>query len=93
MDAEGGEWRIKTIEMRATQITLQPLEKADRQQFILDNQEAFRYGATEEFGMRDNHFEEDGEIISRETIERAIDEPNAETYRISATVRKSAESC
>lgn len=68
--------------MRATQITLQPLEKADRQQFILDNQEAFRYGATEEFGMRDNHFEENGEIISRETIERAIDQPNAETYRI-----------
>ncbi|MBQ4484423.1 MAG: GNAT family N-acetyltransferase [Prevotella sp.] len=68
--------------MRATQITLLPLEEADRQQFILDNQEAFRYGATEEFGMRDNHFEEDGEIISRETIERSIDEPNAEAYRI-----------
>ncbi len=35
----------------------------------MDNQEAFLYGATQEFGMRDNHFEEDGEIIARKTIE------------------------
>lgn len=33
-------------------ITLQPLLPEDRNQFILDNQEAFRYGAMEEFGMR-----------------------------------------
>ena len=39
-------------------------------------------GATEEFGMRDDHFEDDGEIISRDTIERAIGEENAETYRM-----------
>ncbi len=63
-------------------ITLVPLEDADRNQFILDNQEAFKYGATEEFGMRDDHFEEDGEIISRATIEHSIDGENAETYRI-----------
>ena len=63
-------------------VVLKPLEAADRNQFVLDNQEAFKYGATEEFGMRDNHFEEDGEIISRETIEHAINEVNAETYRI-----------
>ena len=48
--------------------------------FILDNQEAFRYGAMEEFGLRDNHFEEDGEIISRQTIEASIDGGTA--YRI-----------
>lgn len=42
----------------------------------------FKYGATEEFGMRDDHFEDDGEIISRDTIERAIGEENAEAYRI-----------
>lgn len=30
--------------------------------------------------MRDDHFEEDGEIISRETIEQSID--NGEAYRI-----------
>ena len=68
--------------MSKTKLTLVPLEDADRNQFVLDNQEAFKYGATEEFGMRNNHFEEDGEIISRDTIERAIDKENAETYRI-----------
>ncbi len=57
----------------ALNIQLLPLEDSDREQFILDNQEAFRYGAMEEFGMRDNHFEEEGEIISRNTIEKSID--------------------
>ena len=70
-------------------VRLVPLQPSDRKQFVLDNQEAFKYGVTEEFGLRDDHFEEDdgehqssGEIISRDTIEQAIDEPNAETYRI-----------
>lgn len=63
-------------------ITLAPLEPDDREQFTADNQEAFLYGATKEFGMRDDHFEEDGQIISRETIERAIDEEHAEAWRI-----------
>lgn len=63
-------------------ITLSPLQPTDREQFILDNQRTFLYGATEEFGLRDNHFEEDGEIISRATIEASIDGANAETYRI-----------
>ena len=63
-------------------IKLIPLEATDREQFISDNQEAFRYGAMEEFGQRDNHFEEDGEIISRQTIEASIDAKNSETYRI-----------
>ena len=61
-------------------ITLVPLAPGDRNQFILDNQEAFNYGALEEFGRRDDHFEEDGEIISRETIEASID--GGEAYRI-----------
>ncbi len=61
-------------------ITLTPLTEEDREQFILDNQRAFRYGAMEEFGMRDNHCEEDGEIISRKTIENSID--NGVAYRI-----------
>lgn len=61
-------------------VQLLPLEDSDREQFILDNQEAFRYGAMEEFGMRDNHFEEEGEIISRDTIEKSID--GGEAYRI-----------
>ena len=61
-------------------ITLQPLQADDREQFVLDNQEAFHYGAIEEFGLRDEHYEEDGEIISRATIEKAISEGDA--YRI-----------
>ncbi|MCR5230389.1 MAG: GNAT family N-acetyltransferase [Solobacterium sp.] len=61
-------------------IYLLPLEQSDRDQFIRDNQEAFNYGALEEFGRRDDHFEEDGEIISRQTIENSIDA--GEAYRI-----------
>ena len=61
-------------------VTLTPLAEEDREQFIRDNQIAFKYGAVEEFGLRDDHFEEDGEIISRETIERSID--GGEAYRI-----------
>ena len=56
--------------MKNTKVTLAPLEAEDREQFILDNQESFKYGAVEEFGLRDDHFEEDGEIISRATIEQ-----------------------
>ena len=63
-----------------TGITLAPLEADDREQFVLDNQEAFNYGAMEEFRLQDDHFEEDGEIISRETIETSID--GGEAYRI-----------
>ena len=56
-------------------IELKSLAPDDREQFILDNQEAFRYGALEEFGLRDDHFEED-----RKTIEQSID--GGEAYRI-----------
>ena len=67
---------------KTKEIKLVPLTPADREQFITDNQEAFLYGATQEFGMRDNHFEEDDQIISRETIEQSIDRKNAVAYRI-----------
>ena len=63
-------------------ISLSPLEKDDREQFIKDNQRSFKYGAAEEFGTRDNHFEEDGEIISRKTTEESIDSKDAKTFRI-----------
>ncbi len=53
-------------------ITLTSLAEDDREQFILDNQRAFKYGAMEEFSLRDGHSGEDGEIISRETILRCI---------------------
>lgn len=63
-------------------IKLVPLEPDDREQFIHDNQRAFKYGAQEEFGMQDDRVEEGEEIISRKTIERCIDGEHAETYRI-----------
>ena len=46
-----------------------------------DNQEAFNYDfVMEEFGLKDNHFEEDDQIIYHETIEKSID--GGEAYRI-----------
>ena len=71
-------------------IRLVPLTEDDREQFILDNQEAFNYGALQEFGCRDDHFEEDGEIISRKTIEDSIDA--GEAYRIVQDGEKSQSS-
>ncbi|WP_242826762.1 GNAT family N-acetyltransferase [Butyrivibrio sp. NC3005] len=62
------------------EVKLEKLLPNDREQFILDNQEAFNFGALEEFGQRDNHFEEDEQIISRDTIEQSID--SGEAYRI-----------
>ena len=64
--------------MKNTKVTLVPLTADDREQFILDNQWAFKYGAIEEFGKRDDHVDCDGEIISRKTIEHCIDSPDSE---------------
>ena len=66
--------------MTATNVPLTPITDDDREQFILDNQYAFKFGAVEEFGMRDDHLDGDGEIISRRTIEHCIDHGVA--YRI-----------
>ena len=68
--------------MEKTTVTLSKLTPEDREWFITENQRAFRYGATEEFGLRDNHTEDDGEIISRKTIEGCVDSENSEAYRI-----------
>ena len=68
--------------MRQSDIILIPLQPDDREQFILDNQWAFKYGAQQEFGMRDERCEEGEEVISRKTIEDSIDGENAEAYRI-----------
>ena len=70
------------MENADVKIVLVPLESDDREQFIIDNQRAFKYGAQEEFGMRDDRVEEGQEVISRKTIERCIDGNQAETYRI-----------
>lgn len=68
--------------MKNTKVTLVSLMADDREQFIMDNQWAFKHGAMIEFGKRDDHIDDDGEIISRDTIERCIDDPKNETYRI-----------
>ncbi len=70
------------MEKSDIKIMLVPLEADDHQQFILDNLRAFKYGALEEFGMRDDRMEEGEEVISRKTIERCINGEQAETYRI-----------
>ena len=74
--------------MKYTKVTLVPLTEDDREQFILDNQWSFKYGALQEFGERDDHSDDDGEIISRKTIEHSIDDPQNETYRIVADGKK-----
>lgn len=68
--------------MKITNVTLKPLTADDREQFISDNQWAFKYGAMLEFGERDDHTDDNGEIISRKTIEQCIDDPHNESYRI-----------
>lgn len=68
--------------MKNTKVTLVPLAATDREQFFLDNQWSLKHGALIEFGERDDPLDFDGEIISRKTIERCIDDPHNETYRI-----------
>lgn len=70
--------------MNNTYVTLLPLTAEHRERFILDNQWAFKHGALMEFGERDNHLDSDEEIISRSTIERCLDAPDSEAYRIMA---------
>ena len=74
--------------MKNTKVELISLTEDDREQFILDNQWSFKYGALQEFGERDSHIDDNGEIISRKTIERCIDNPNSETYRIVVNGRR-----
>ncbi len=59
--------------MEMARISLTRLTEDDREQFILDNQYAFKYGAMEELGKRGDHFGADDEIISRKTIEDSIE--------------------
>ena len=71
-----------TINNMTDTISLVRITLDDKEQFILDNQRAFKYGAQEEFGMRDDRMEEGEEVISRKTIERSMNGEHAETYRI-----------
>ena len=69
-----------TIYNMTDNIRLVPITPDDKEQFILDNQRAFKYGVQE--GMRDDRMEEGEEVISRKTIERSMNGEQAETYRI-----------
>lgn len=62
------------------QIHLLPLDPSDKEQFIRDNQEAFNYGALQENPNIAHQFEEEGQIISRQTIEESI--ANGQAFRI-----------
>jgi len=54
-------------------VTLTRLTDDDREQFILDNQYAFKYGISVDCKQDGESMKDfDGEIISRETIERSI---------------------
>ncbi len=55
-----------------TDIQLLPLERSDRERFIRDNQEAFNYGALEEFGRRDDHFASEEGLESVDIFETAM---------------------
>lgn len=58
-------------------VYLEPLKNDDEENFIKVNQKSFNYGALEEFGLRNNNFEEEGQIISRKTIAKSIKEGKA----------------
>ena len=81
--------------MKNLQIKLEPLHPNDREQFILDNQKAFKYGALEEFGVRDEHFEEDGETARKILEENGItlSAVNIITQFGNATTEEAFEAC
>lgn len=65
-------------------IRLELLKKSDEEQFIKDNQAAFNYGAEQCFNEKElkEQCEEEGQIISRETIVGSIYRKGSVTYRI-----------
>ena len=69
-------------EKKLLDISLIPLDPSDREGFIKDAQESFKYGATEEFGMRDNHLDKDGQTLSRKLLEESLNSEKSTTFRI-----------
>lgn len=65
-------------------IRLELLKPDDEEQFIKDNQAAFNFGAEQYFNEQEleEQYEEDGQIISRETIIQSIHREGSITYRI-----------
>ena len=54
--------------MKLPEVILVPLKPEDREQFILDNQRAFKYGPQQEFGMRDDRSMDDDMFVFRKEI-------------------------
>lgn len=65
-------------------VRLELLKKEDEEQFIKDNQYAFKYGAEQYFSDKEmeEQYEEDGEIISKDTIYNSIHHKESIAYRI-----------
>ena len=72
-------------------IRLELLKQSDIEQFILDNQAAFNFGAEHYFSEQEleEQHEEDGQIISRKTIINSIHQEGSIAYRIIANDKKS----
>ena len=71
-------------------VKLELLKSQDEEQFIKDNQAAFNYGAEQYFNEQEleEQHEEDGQIISRETIINSIHQEGSIAYRIIADGKK-----
>ena len=65
-------------------VKLELLRKEDEEQFIKDNQYAFKFGAEQYFSPEEmeEQNEEEGEIISRDTILESIHWKGSFAYRI-----------
>ena len=71
-------------------VRLEVLKQSDEEQFIKDNQAAFNFGAEQYFNEQEleEQHEEDGQIISRETIVNSIHHEGSIAYRIIADGKK-----
>lgn len=71
-------------------VRLEILKQSDEEQFIKDNQAAFNFGAEQYFNEQEleEQHEEDGQIISRETIINSIHHKGSIAYRIIADEKK-----
>ena len=71
-------------------VKLELLKPEDEEQFIIDNQAAFNYGAEQYFNQEElqQQHEEDGQIICRETIVSSIHQEGSIAYRIIADGEK-----
>ena len=69
-------------EKKLLNISLVPLDPSDREKFIKDAQESLKYGTTEEFGMRDNHLDKEGQFLSRKLLEESLNNQKSTTFKI-----------